>query len=209
MSFECKNRPEDNPMSNQSLRTVVIAMLVLTLVQSACSVFQATPKPSAADIEREEQAIYSFFANDSMGPAVILQDTETNINSDDPQQTMDYVKSGLKSVSNDTLDSYLDRNAQPSQLSPDMDLGVEYVLLSSDELSMIFNQPDGGDVFHQKYSNAGYTVFSRVGFNRTLDQALVYVGSMAGPLMGSGYYYLLEKENGEWLLKEQIMVWIS
>jgi hypothetical protein len=196
-------------MSNQSLRTVVIAMLVLTLVQSACSVLPTTPKPSAADIEREEQAIYSFFANDSLGPAVILQDTETNINSDDPQQAMDYVKSGLKSISNDTLDSYMDRNAQSSQLSPDMDLGVEFVLLSSDELSTIFNQPDGWDMFHQKYSNAGYTVFSRVGFNRTLDQALVYVGGMAGPLMGSGYYYLLEKENGEWLLKEQIMVWIS
>jgi hypothetical protein len=90
-----------------------------------------------------------------------------------------------------------------------MDLGVGYVLLSSDEMSNIFLQPDGWDVFHQKYSRAGYQVFSRVGFNNTLDQAVIYVGQMAGPLMGSGNYYLLEKENGEWILKEQIMVWIS
>ncbi|MBI5298204.1 MAG: hypothetical protein HY869_22225 [Chloroflexi bacterium] len=196
-------------MSHKSFRTILTAVLVLTLTQTACGLFTPQPKPSAADIEREEQAVYAFFVNDAMGPAVILQDTDTNINSDDPQETVDYVKSGLKSISNDTLDSYMDRNAQPGQLSPDMDLGAEYVLLSSDELSTIFNQSDGWDIFHQNYSVAGYKVFSRVGFNRTLDQALIYVGQMVGPLMGAGYYYLLEKENGEWIMKEQIMVWIS
>lgn len=196
-------------MSHKSFRTILTAVLVLTLTQTACGLFTSQPKPSAADIEKEEQAVYAFFADDSMGTAVILQDTETNINSDDSQQTMDYVRSGLTGISNETLDSYMDRNAQSSQLSPDMDLGVGYVLLSSDEMSNIFLQPDGWDVFHQKYSRAGYQVFSRVGFNNTLDQAVIYVGQMAGPLMGSGNYYLLEKENGEWILKEQIMVWIS
>ncbi len=196
-------------MSHKSFRTILTAVLVLTLTQTACGLFTPQPKPSAADIEKEEQAVYAFFVSDAMGPAVILQDTDTNINSDDPQETVDYVKSGLKSISNETLDSYMDRNAQSSQLSPDMDLGVGYVLLSSDEMSNIFLQPDGWDVFHQKYSRAGYQVFSRVGFNNTLDQAVIYVGQMAGPLMGSGNYYLLEKENGEWILKEQIMVWIS
>jgi hypothetical protein len=184
-------------------------MLIFSLMQIACNALVSTSKPSAADIEKEEQAVYAFFVSDAMGPAVILQDTDTNINSDDPQQTMDYVRSGLTGISNETLDSYMDRNAQSSQLSPDMDLGVGYVLLSSDEMSNIFLQPDGWDVFHQKYSRAGYQVFSRVGFNNTLDQAVIYVGQMAGPLMGSGNYYLLEKENGEWILKEQIMVWIS
>lgn len=194
-------------MSNKLFRTGLIAMLILT--QAACGLLTPQPKPSAADIEREEQAVYAFFVGSGAEPVVILQETETNINSDDPQETVDFVRSGLKSVANDTLDSYMDRNAQPSQLSPDMDLGVEYVLLGSDEMSNIFMQPDGWDVFHQKYSKAGYKVFSRVGFNNTLDQALVYVGQMAGPLMGSGVYNLLEKENGEWILKEQIMVWIS
>jgi hypothetical protein len=28
-------------------------------------------------------------------------------------------------------------------------------------------------------------------------------------LMGSGSYYLMEKQNGEWILKDQVMVWIS
>ena len=62
----------------------------------------------------------------------------------------------------------------------------------------------------QTYEGAhGYTVFSRVGFNDTLDQAVVYVGNVAAPLMGAGYYYLMEKKNGQWIITEQVMVWIS
>lgn len=196
-------------MSTRLFRPALIALLILTLTQSACGLFTPQPQPSQADIEREEQAVYAFFANDLNGPMVILEDTSTNIDLDNPKQMLDYIKSGLKSVSKDTIDNYMERNAQPSQLSPDMDLGVEYVLLSEEERNAIFKQPDGWDAFYKKYSMAGYTEFSRVGFNRTLDQALVYVGWVGGPLMGDGTYYLLEKQNGEWIMKEQIMVWIS
>jgi len=104
----------------------------------------------------------------------------------------------------------MDRNESPSQLSPDMQLGAEYVLLSAEEQQNIFSQPDGWDAFYQKYpGSGGYTAFSRVGFNATLDQALIYVGNVGGLLMGAGFYYLLEKKDGEWRLMEQIMVWIS
>lgn len=196
-------------MSAKLFRNAWIAMLALILAQSACSAFSPAPKPSAADIEKEEQAVYAFFVGNGTSTVVLLQDTATDINSDDPQQTIDYVKSGLKSISNETLDNYLERNARPSQLSPDMQLGVDYVLLSSEEFSTIFKRPDGWDVFHEKYSDGGYTVFSRVGFNNTLDQAVIYVGGMAGPLMGSGSYYLMEKKYGQWIMMEQVMVWIS
>ncbi len=183
--------------------------LSLVLTFMACSFFTPASTPSAADIEKEEQAVYSSFFGSNSGTIVILQDTSTNISSDDPQESIDYIKSGLPSASKETLNNYLERNARPSQLSPDMQLGVDYVLLSRDELSTIFSQTDGWDAFYAKYSHSGYTQFSRVGFNKTLDQAVVYVGGMAGPLMGSGFYYLMEKKNGEWVIKEQVMAWIS
>jgi len=196
-------------MSRKLFRTTSFVLLVLSLMQVACNALTPAPKPSAAEIEKEEQAVYSFFLSDDLGPAVVLEETSTNIDSDNPQQSLDYIKSGLKNVSKDTLDSYLERNDPPSQLAPDMNLSVKYMLISSDELATIFRQPDGWDVFHEKYSEAGYSVVSRVGFNRTLDQALIYVGHMSGPLMGSGSYYLMEKQNGQWLIKEEIMAWIS
>jgi hypothetical protein len=196
-------------MSAKLLKKAQIVLLALNII--ACSLFTpAALTPSAADIEKEEQAVYSsFFGSTSGMTIVILQDTSTNISSDDPQQSIDYITSGLPSASKETLNNYLERNRQPSQLSPDMQIGVDYVLLSTDELATVMKQPNGWDAFYAKYSHGGYTQFSRVGFNKTLDQAVVYVGSMAGPLMGSGFYYLMEKKDGKWVIKEQVMVWIS
>lgn len=120
-------------MLNQSFKKVLFASL--TLLFLACSVFipkPIIPPPSTADIEREEQAVYSFFASRDL--VLILQDTATTVSDNDLQQTMDYVKSGLKGISNETISSYLNRNKGSSQLSPDMDLGVSYTLISPDEL---------------------------------------------------------------------------
>ena len=195
-------------MFTQLINKSPILLLALNLL--ACSVFTpAAPTPSAADIEKEEQAVYSYFVAEN-SRALILQDTSTNMSSDDPQQTVDYIKSGLKGVSSETLDNYLERNKQPGQLSPTMNLGVDYVLLSREELVNISNQPNWGELLTEKYPGThGYIIFSRAGFNNTLDQAVIYVGNVAGPLMGAGYYYLMEKQNGQWLMKQQVMAWIS
>jgi hypothetical protein len=200
---------KEKRMSAQILKNVPAVSLMLATL--ACSFFtpRSASTPGAADIEKEEQAVYSFFVSGS-GTALILQDTSTNMSDDNPQQTIDYIQSGLKGISRETLDRYVERNKQPSQLSPAMDLGAKYILLNREELAKITNQPDWGKVLNEKYPNSGgYIMFSRVGFNNTLDQALIYVGRMAGPLAGAGYYYLMEKKNGEWTIKEQIMVWIS
>jgi hypothetical protein len=176
----------------------------------ACSVLTpAAPTPMAADIDKEEQAVYAYFVNNN-SRALILQDTSTNIGGDDPQQTVEFIKSGLKGVSNEALDNYLERNKQPGQLSANMNLGVDYVLLSKDDLLKITSQPNWGELLSEKYPGThGYTIFSRAGFNNSLDQAVVYVGSVGGPMMGAGYYYLMGKVNGLWDIKEQMMAWIS
>lgn len=195
-------------MSIPLLKKTLMILLLLNVL--ACKALNPTPKPTAADIEREEQAVYSFFVHAGNGPAVLLQDTATDISTDDPKQSMDYIKSGLPSASKETLNSFIDRNEKPAPLSPDMQLESEYVLISADEMQTIFHQADGWDTFYKKYpGSGGYTVLSRVGFNDTLDQAMLYVGNMAGPLMGAGFYYLLEKKGGEWRVIEQVMAWIS
>jgi hypothetical protein len=91
-----------------------------------------------------------------------------------------------------------------------MNLGVDYTLLPIDELAKISSQPNWGELLTKKYPGShGYIVFSRVGFNNTLDQAVIYVANVGGPMMGSGSYYLLEKKNGAWLLMDQVNYWIS
>jgi hypothetical protein len=192
----------------QPIKKLPILLLALNL--AACSVLASpVPTPSAADIDREEQAVYSFFVREDT-KALILQDTSTNISDDNPQQTIDDIKSGLKGVSQETLDNYLERNKQPSQLPANMNLSTDYVLLSRKDLMEISSQPDWGELLNAKYPGThGYIIFSRVGFNNTLDQAVIYVGNVDGPLMGAGYYYLMEKQKGQWLVKDQVMAWIS
>ncbi|MBK8619514.1 MAG: hypothetical protein IPN96_20930 [Anaerolineales bacterium] len=193
-------------MLNKFLKRTPLVLLALNFI--ACSFMTPKSVPSAADLEKEEQAVYAFFAGD--GPVLIMQETNTNISKDDPEQSIEYIKSGLKNISQETLDSYLDRNAQPTLLSPDMELGTEYTLVTADDLYEITSQPNWGELLSEKYQGThGYIIFSRVGFNSTLDQAVVYVGSVAGPLMGAGFYYLMEKKNGDWVIKEQVNVWIS
>jgi len=91
-----------------------------------------------------------------------------------------------------------------------MQIGVDYTIVTADDLQKITSQPNWGELLTEKYKGAhGYTIFSHVGFNNSLDQAVIYVGQVAGPLMGAGCCYLMEKQNGEWKIKEQAMVWIS
>lgn len=192
------------------MKPVRITLPVLVLFILACSLFTPNPAPATADIEKEEQAIYSFFVGDGTAPMLILQETSTSVDWEDPKEIKKNVLSGFKNISNQAIKSYLARNAQPSQLSPDMDLGVKYILLTQDELSQITSQPNWNEVLAEKYpGSGGYLIFSHVGFNNSLDQAVIYVGQVAGPLMGTGNYYLMEKQDGEWKIKEQIMVWIS
>lgn len=196
-------------MPTRLFKKVLIVLFASTL--TACSAISpAAPTPSAEEIEKEEQAVYSFFLPNTGNPVLILEETSSDVSSDNAEQTIDYIKSDLEDISKQTLNSFLERNAEHTQLSANMDLGVEYTLLSADDLHRIASQPNWGKLLEEEYPGAhGYTIFSRVGFNNNLDQALIYVGSVGGPLMGSGTYFLMEKQNGEWIMKEQIMSWIS
>ena len=195
-------------MFTRSGRALFIVMLVPILL--ACSLFTSAPAPSRAEIDREEQAVYAFFVGEGTGTSLILEETASGIGSDDIQQTREYLKSGLPDLSRETLNSFTERNQESTPLSQDMQLGVKYELLSHEDLAEISSQPSWNEILNERYPGSnGYLILSRVGFNHSLDQAVIYVGQVAGPLMGSGSYYMLEKQNGEWIIKDESMAWIS
>jgi predicted ATP-grasp superfamily ATP-dependent carboligase len=58
----------------------------------------------------------------------------------------------------------------------------------------------------EKYPGSdGCISFSRVGFNNSHTQALVYVTRILKPLVGGGGYYLLEYNAGKWEIIDQFM----
>jgi hypothetical protein len=195
-------------MTDKLIKTALCLVLFISLF--ACSELSSAPTPSAAEIEKEEQIVYSFFINPVDGPALILENTYTSMSHDDTEQTIDYIQSDLDDISKETLNNFLNRNQESTALSSTMELDAPYLLLTSEELKEIASQPNWGKILTDKYPGSyGYSIFSRVGFNNSLDQALIYVGFVGGPLMGSGSYYLMEKQGGEWVIKDQIEVWMS
>lgn len=188
--------------------TKTLLILLLCAAVSSCAQISQPNKLSEEDIQREEQKIYALFFGEGPQTVVILQQTSANFELDS-EQSIKYIREGLSEMADETFASYNDRNREAADLSPQMQIGTEYILLDNDELSRIMSQSNGWESFNEKFPNSGYTQFSRVGFNTAMDQAFVYVGRMAGPLMGYGSYYLLEKQAGSWVIKQELMAWIS
>jgi hypothetical protein len=194
-------------------KKLFFAFTVLSL--AACT---ATPTPlptlAADQINIEEQAVYSFLLPEMYKAAgfVIMDTTATDPGGvENTAQTLGYVLQNMHDVAPGTADSFRVRNEAAYSIRPDMDLGVEYVLLSQAERNQIFGQNQSGwEIFYSRYPNTpGITTLSRVGFNAALDQALVYLGTQSDWLAGAGYYILRKKANGFWTIDQKVMTWIS
>ena len=141
-----------------------------------------------------------------------MADTATNATGvDNTAQTLDYVLQNMHDVDPETVASFRERNESSQPLRPDMQLGDPYVLLSQAGKNQIFSQNQSGwEIFYNRYPQApGITTFSRVGFNTPLDQALVYMGTQSNWQVGTGYYILLRKVNGSWMINQQVTIWES
>ncbi len=61
----------------------------------------------------------------------------------------------------------------------------------------------------QASPRAGFVSFSRVGFDSTLDEAVVETSVVCGGLCGHGDRYVLRKRHGRWEVVNAEMTWIS
>ena len=187
------------------------------IVATACSLIAvSSPDPTATPtmtdslpttIEQGDQAIYAlFFADFSGTTAVVREDTFDDTYTQNEQETRDYILSNLSDVSNETLNSYIERNVVSSKLPATMNLGVDYILLSTPEFLEITSKSNWGEVLKETYPGSeGFVAFSRIGFNNSHTQALVYVTRVTAPLVGEGGYYLLEYNAGQWKIIGQFL----
>jgi len=196
-------------MSKRSL-IVFLAFLVAACAGSPTPV----STPSTAQIDTEEQAVYAALLRNlyTASNYALMDTTATGMSGvTDTGTSLDRMLLDMHDLERSTAESFSTRNATTTPVSPDMVLGVEYVLVSQEEMSQIFSQNrDGWVLFYERYPDTpGITTISRVGFNESLDQALVYIGTMSHWLAGAGYHVLLGKVNGAWIVEQQVMTWIS
>jgi hypothetical protein len=194
-----------------------LILLSFILCAAACTAKTAStplPTPSTGQIDMEQQAVYAFLLSNLYQHRgyVIMDTTATGVTGvENTTQTLDYVLQNMHSVDSGTMVSFRSRNDAAYPISPDMNIGGQYTLLSQAGRQQIFGQNQSGwEIFYERYPQApGITTLSRVGFNNALDQALVYIGTQSNWLAGSGYYILLKKLNGAWSIDQRVMTWIS
>ena len=100
------------------------------------------------------------------------------------------------------------KNRSRYRLDDHFNINVKKIFLSQAEIDKLVSGGDWID-FLKKYPGHGIIEFSRVGFNARRDRAFVYAGSQGGPKSGAGFYLLLSKTGGHWVVDQKIFAWLS
>lgn len=197
------------------IATYVLALGWICICCPSIPVAQPSSTPMVqGDRESDEYDVYAalideMYVDERVKLIVIVDHTDADY-SEDLDQTLQYVTENISGIQQETLDDFKAQNAQSHPLRDDFNLRVPHGLISQREMKEIFSTGSGWDEFYQKYPDSqGAMTLSRVGFNREGDQALVYVGNQSHWLAGAGYYVLLARQDGAWVIQDNVMVWIS
>jgi len=200
-------------------KAILVSICGLALLQGA-SGSVSSPR---FNTELEEYAVYSAVLKDmhkplanksilvvdrSRSPACTDQLLEDHLCDD---AVFDIPSGAERCPSTTTIINYIRANAHPRHLNDQFDTQHKHSMLSNDVFEDIFKDGCGGwSAFCEKYNDAdGYVTFSRVGFNGSGTQALVYVVRMHGGLSGTGGYVFLAKKGGAWQTQRWLRLWIS
>lgn len=157
-----------------------------------------SPVTTLASVQNEEYAVYSALISslDTLSRAgvilgeVRIRNHTSAYSSGNDAATLNYLARNLDKIAQETILDYQIKNRQEYPLGDDFTLPFSYKLVGDEEPYQVIE-------------------LSRVGFNRRGDQALVYVGQLYGPAVGSGYYCFLTKVNGVWVYQDGTVAWIS
>jgi len=193
------------------------AQTTATAVSPMTQTNTTVASPTVGSVTAEEYFVYdavlgSGFARDGVQLLVIKDHTGIDLATRQPVEgELERVQEHLgSSIELETVNDFGVKNRRAHALERHLCLDIPYVLLSEIELNEVLDTDEGWDLFYVTYPNSrGIITLSRVGFNGHVDQALVYVGNQAHYRAGIGYYLLLSKEAGVWVVGDRVLAWIS
>lgn len=160
--------------------------------------------------------ITQFDMNAKIDKIVIRDRTFSEYAWNPDKENWTQVRIRLKSLSDETVDSYETARKTERPLETKLDIPFKYFLISEKQLKAVFpdRNYDGSmgywNEFYKLYPNSGgYNSFSRVGYDKAGRNALVYFVNWCGSLCGTGTYVLVEKSGSGWVVKETAGMWIS
>ncbi len=204
---------------------ILIILIVIVAVTAFLFIYRNIPSQSLAvslpdfhtSEETEEYAVYSallekLFVKDDVNLLVIQKQTIYSANNYFIRSTVEEpipdMKKFFPSVSEDAFRDFRSKNQQVSSINCKFVLPVKYII--TDEIKPKNEDIAKIDSFLEKFPDArGMIRLSKVGFNKDRTEAFVYVEFICSVLCGGGNNVLLEKNSGQWKVKEQFEGWKS
>lgn len=160
--------------------------------------------------------IYSLVINEkySSKKIVIVQATKTSIDLNYENNFYDYLIKNYQDFDASLVQIHEDLNENSVNFGKKFHSNSkEIILISSDELSYIFDSQDlnaDWKEFYNDYENSnGIIRFSRIAFNENKTQAIFEIGHSYAGLGGEGSIIYLKKKNNIWTIIKIIPTWIS
>ena len=131
---------------------------------------------------------------------------------------------GYELIKKETVNNFIKKNQRYYYLENKFILPIKYRILNKEEIDKCDakGQEDFWTNFRKEFLGldepksfsdmlgwSGLYSFSRVGFNKEKDQALLYLDNMRWSLSGYGTLVFLVKENDKWIVLWYLSMWIS
>ena len=162
----------------------------------------------------EEFSIFSQILTEKIEKSkkkIVLQ-KETYVLTSEKQKEFryKYLKTNFKDLELETFNDFKNLNNKKFIFENKFDKKLNVTFIDNEEITALFKSHTAWEDFYKKYKNAiGIIEFSRIGFNKSKTQALLYYSKTSGFSNGHGNYIFLKKINGKWIKVLEVMAWIS
>ena len=161
--------------------------------------------------ENDEADVYRALLRHSCGeqPFVVKDTTERWWDTETETRDIESIKLAAGAHS-ETITNYIASNQVEKRLTEE-GLGVNCPLVSSSTYRSFFDETGRGwrDFYKTYPKTAGALSVSRVGFNDSHNEAIVYVATQCDWLCGHGEFTFLKKEGAVWRIKSSFPLWES
>lgn len=199
------------------LVAVAVAVGVIALLKhrsgGSNTMNSLTPEQIADKRAMEECAIYSIvikaIADKSSAPLLIINNEATlvQVEYQPPDQFLSSLKSFVWAATDDTITDFVSQNKDSSNLKLCSGIPVKFKLYNDAELRETLHKSNNYSItekdIQRGYPDAdGVVTLSKVGFNKTFDQALLHVSKAAcrKPCFSLDYV-LLVKDGNAWKIQ--------
>jgi hypothetical protein len=142
-------------------------------------------------------------------PILVQSQTISTMKSDEFREGFFFEYEAPEGLSRETFEDYRKIDPSERRLDSGLDLSHPVVFLDQGESKRFFETEGGRSAFGREYPHSeGIVWYSRVGFNKQMDQALVYRWLYCGGLCGDGGYIVLKKTAAGWEIADS-KIWIS